>query len=58
MLATLALKVFGGWVPRVIGQMEEDSSFILFFLACFASSNGAEFNKGVRSDDALRERGY
>ena len=57
-LATLALKVFGGWVPRVIGQMEEDSSFILFFLACFASSNGAAFNKGARSDDALRERGY
>ena len=57
-LAPLALKVFGGWTPRVIGHMEEDSSFVLFFLACFASSNGAAFNKGARSNDALRERGY
>ena len=57
-LAPLALKVFGGWVPRVIGQMEEDSSFILFLLACFTSSNEAAFNKGACSDDALRERGY
>ena len=58
MLAPSALKIFGGWVPQVVGQVEEDSSFILFFLACFASSNGAAFNKGARSDDALRERGY
>ena len=57
-LATLALKTSGGWVPRVVGQVEEDSSFIIFFLACFASSNGAAFNKGPCSDDAPRERGY
>ena len=57
-LVSLALKVFGGWVPRVVGQVEEDSSFIIFFLACFTSSNGAAFNKGACSDDALRERGY
>ena len=57
-LAPLALMVFGGWVPWVVGQVKEDLSFILFFLACFASSNGAAFNKGARSDDALRERGY
>ena len=57
-LAPLALKVFVGWVPRVVGQVEEDSSFILFFLACFASSNGAAFNKGACSDDALCECGY
>ena len=40
--------------PRVIGQMEEDSPFVIFFLACFAFSNRAAFNKGARSDDALR----
>ena len=57
-LATLALKVFGGWVPRVVGQVEEYSSFVLFFLACFASSNGAAFNKDACSDDALRKRWY
>ena len=57
-LAPLALKVFGGWVPWVVGQVAEESSFILFFLACFTSSNGAVFNKGARSDNALRERGY
>ena len=57
MLAPLELKVFGGWVPRVVGQVEENSSFILFFLACFESSNGAAFNKGARSNDALCERG-
>ena len=57
-LAPLALKVFGGLVPRVVGQVEEDSSFVFFFLACFASSNGAAFNKGARSNVALRERGY
>ena len=38
--------------------MEEDSSFIIFFLACFTSSNGSAFNKGACSDDALRKRGY
>ena len=58
MLAPLALKVFGGWVPRVVGQVEEYSSFVFFVLACFATSNGAAFNKGARSDDALRKRGY
>ena len=42
----------------VVGEVEEDSSFVFFFLACFASSNGAAFNKGARSDDALRKRGY
>ena len=57
-LAQLALKVFGSWVPQVVGQVEKDSSFIIFLLACFASSHGAAFNKGARSDDALRERGY
>ena len=57
-LAPLALKVFGGWVPQVVGQVKEDSSFILFFLACFVSSHGAAFNKGARSDDALCECGY
>ena len=57
-LAPSALKIFGGWVPQVVGQMEEDSSFILFFLACFESSNGAAFNKGARSNDALCECGY
>ena len=43
---------------RVIGQVEEYSSFVFFFLACFPSSIGAAFNKGARSDYALRERGY
>ena len=42
----------------MVGEVEEDSSFVFFFLACFASSNGAAFNKGARSDDALRKRGY
>ena len=44
---------FGGSVPRVIGQVEEDSSFILFFLACFASSNGAAFNKDLSLSHTL-----
>ena len=57
-LVALALNIFGGWVPRVLGQVEENLSFIIFLLACFASSNGAAFNKGVRSNDALRKRGY
>ena len=57
-LAPLELKVFGGWVPWVVGQVEEDSSFIIFLLACLTSSNGAAFNKGTRSDDALHEREY
>ena len=38
--------------------MEEYSSFVFFFLACFSSSNGAAFNKGACSDDALCKRGY
>ena len=42
----------------MVGEAEEDSSFVFFFLACFASSNGSAFNKGARSDDALCERGY
>ena len=58
MLAPLSLKIFGGWVPRVVGQVEEDSYFSIFFRACFASSNGTAFIKGACSDDALRERGY
>ena len=57
-LAPLALKVFGGWVPWVVGEVEEDSSFVFFFLACLASSNRDAFNKGASSDDALRKRGY
>ena len=56
-LAPLALKVFGELVPRVVGLMEEYPSFVFFFLACFTSSNGAAFNKGARSNDALCERG-
>ena len=57
-LAPLELKTSGGWVPRVVGYVEEDSSFIIFFLACFTSSRGAAFNKGACSDNSLRERGY
>ena len=49
---------FGGWVPRVVGQVEEDLFFIIFFLACFTSSNRAAFNKGACSVDALCEHGY
>ena len=57
-LAPLELNTFGGWVPWVVGQVEEDSSFIIFFFACFTYSNGAVFIKGACSDDALRQRGY
>ena len=55
-LAPLALKTSGGWVPLVVGQVEEDLYSIIFFLACFTSSNGAAFNKGACYDDALCPR--
>ena len=57
-LVPLALNISGGWVPRVVGQVEEESTFSIFFLAFFTFSNGATFNKGARSSDALCEHGY
>ena len=57
-LVPLALKISGGCVPWVVDQVEEESTFSIFFLDFFTFSNGATFNKGACSDDALRERRY